>query len=221
VRERPWPSAPGAGPPLYAALLIAALVAAGCGPAPTTQPPAATVVPTTGALTLPPTPLPSAEAASTPPGSPARSPTVELDPGLLMILPPAVDGAAVAAEPDSFASAASDPAFAGNVESAAFAIVADGNDLASGVVAHLRPGAYSDAFFRDWRDTYDQGACEQAGGVATNAQVDLGGRTVHITSCAGGLLVYHVYLPERDVLISMLSLGDRRFGEQLMRDLRP
>jgi hypothetical protein len=84
------------------------------------------------------------------------------------------------------------------------------------VVAHLRPGVYSDAFFRDWRDSYDEGACGQAGGVAGNAEAELGGRTVHITSCAGGLLVYHAYLPERDVAVSVISVGEARFGEQLM-----
>ncbi len=49
----------------------------------------------------------------------------------------------------------------------------------------------------------------------------MGGRTVYVTSCAGGLLVYHAYLPDRGVVISLFSLGDRRFGEQLMSDLRP
>ena len=75
--------------------------------------------------------------------------------------------------------------------------------------------------FRDWRDTYNEGACGQAGGVAGNAQADLGGRTVYIATCAGGLRVYHAYLPERGVIVSLLSVGERRFGEQLMGGLRP
>ncbi len=114
-----------------------------------------------------------------------------------------------------------DPEFDRNVEAAAFAVVVDGADLASGVVARLRPGLYSDALFRDWRDSYDAGACAQAGGVVGNAEAELGGRTVHITRCAGGLLVYHVYLPERDAIVSLFSLGDRRFGEHLVGGLRP
>lgn len=117
--------------------------------------------------------------------------------------------------------ALSDPDFAANVQAAVFATVVAADDLASGVVARLRPGVYSDGFFRDWRDTYDKGACGQAGGVVGNAEAQLGGRTVFITSCAGGLLVYHAYVAERDVVVSLFSVGARRFGEQLMEGLRP
>ena len=37
------------------------------------------------------------------------------------------------------------------------------------------PGAYSETFFRDWRETYDAGACAQAGGVAGTRRDELGG----------------------------------------------
>ena len=102
---------------------------------------------------------------------------------------------------------ATDPDFARNVEAAVFAIVPGTDDLASGVVAKLRPGAYSDEMFRDWRDSYNEGACDQAGGVGGNAEAELGGRTVYIASCNGGMLVYHAYLPARGVIVSLFSLG--------------
>jgi hypothetical protein len=146
---------------------------------------------------------------------------VALDESLLGVLPADLGGVAVTPEPDAFAQAAADPDFARNVESAAFAVAVDAEDLASGVVAQLRPGVFNEAVFRDWRDTYNEGACAQAGGVARNAQAELGGRTVYIATCAGGLRVYHAYLPERDVIVSLFSLGERRFGEQLMAGLRP
>jgi hypothetical protein len=130
-------------------------------------------------------------------------------------------GVPIRLEPDALASALSDPDFGRNVEAAAFAVAVDAGDLASGVVARLRPGVYTDALFRDWRDTYNAGACGQAGGVAGNAQADMGGRTVYIATCAGDLRVYHAYLPERGVIVSLLSVGGRRFGEQLMGGLRP
>ena len=156
------------------------------------------------------------------PDSPGGSvPVPALDPALLSILPASVSGIPVAGEPGSFADAVADPAFVANVASAAFATVVDGNDLASGVVAKLRDGVWSDAFFRDWRDTYDAGACTSAGGVAGNAQSSLGGRIVYISNCNGALLVYHAWLPERGVLISLFSVGPRRFGEQVMAGLRP
>jgi hypothetical protein len=174
--------------------------------------------------TLPlPTPSP-ADVSAAPPGptDPGTTPpAVPQDETLLAILPPQVDGIAVMVEPQALAEAAADPDFVASVRSAVFAVVVDGNDLASGVVARLKPGVYSEAFFRDWRDSYNAGACAQAGGLGGNAEADIGGRTVYIASCAGGLLVYHAYLPERGVVVSLFSLGERRFGEQLMGGLRP
>jgi hypothetical protein len=206
-----------------ALLLLVALAAAACGgpsvPTPAPSPPAPAATPSLVTAS----PTPAASPAASPPSSAAASPAggVVLDESLLAILPPAVDGIAVAPEPDSFAQAAADPDFTRNVGSAAFAVVADGSDLASGVVAALKPGRYSDALFRDWRDSYNEGACAQAGGVAGNAEAEMGGRTVYIASCVGGLRVYHAWLPERGAIVSLFSLGDRRFGERIMGDLRP
>lgn len=202
------------------ALGTAALVIAGCGSTATSPPAqsASTPAPTASA-----SPVGSASAAISP-GLPSGIPGVDvvMDPALLGVLPAAIGAATVEIEPESFGEAVSDASFVSNVDAAAFAVVADGEDLASGVVAHLRPDVYSEAFFRDWRDSYDEGACDQAGGVTARAEV--GGEddpTVHVTTCAGGLRVYHAYLPERGVVVSLFSLGERRFGEQLMAGLRP
>ena len=198
-----------------------ALILAACGSSTPSAPPSlqASAAAPASASVAPSTPAPSSAPASGAAASPGAS--LVLDETLLSILPADVDGVPVTQEPDSFAQAAADPDFATNVGSAAFGIAVDGSDLASGVVAHLRPGRYSDGLFRDWRDTYDAGACAQAGGVAGNAQAEIGGRTVYITTCGGGLRTYHAYVPERDVIVSVFSLGDRHFGEQLMGGLRP
>jgi hypothetical protein len=144
------------------------------------------------------------------------------DPSLLAILPATVDGVDVIVEHQAFLDAvSSDPGFVQNVRRAAFGVAVSGTDLVSGVVAELVPGRYSDAFFRDWRDTYDAGACSQAGGLVGNAETQIGDRTVYIGSCAGGLRTYHVWLPERGTIVSAFSLGDKRLGEALMEGLRP
>ena len=200
-----------------AALLLVVVVAACGGPTEQAARPVASATATPSPSAQPsaaPSPSSSASAA-------ASSGAVLRDPSLLGILPAAVDGVPVGEEPSSMADALSDPDFVANVQAAVFATVVAADDLASGVVARLRPGVYSDGFFRDWRDTYDKGACGQAGGVVGNAEAQLGGRTVFITSCAGGLLVYHAYVAERDVVVSLFSVGARRFGEQLMGGLRP
>ncbi len=198
------------------ALALAAIVAlAGCSPADPSPPasltPVESPVPTIDP-SAPVTPEP------TPRGSP---PDVVEDPALLAILPAEVDDVPVLPEPASFADAVTFPDFVTNVEAAAFAIAVRDPDLASGVVARLRPGVFSDAFYRDWRDSYDEGACSQAGGVAGRAEAQLGGRTVYIATCVGGLVVYHAYLPERDVVVSVFSIGERRLGERIMAELRP
>ena len=205
------------------AALLAAVVAAACsGPSGPTVSPAAAPTPTPSSPGAPSVVAsPSASGSPSASAPPSSSGAVLRDPSLLAILPAAVAGVAVGEEPGSMTDALSDPDFVANVQAAVFATVVAADDLASGVVARLRPGVYSDGFFRDWRDTYDKGACGQAGSVVGNAEAQLGGRTVYITSCAGGLLVYHAYVAERDVVVSVFSIGARRFGEQLMAGLRP
>ncbi len=144
-----------------------------------------------------------------------------LDETLLAALPPDVDGVLVTAEAQAFAEAASDLSFRSNVARAVFPIVASGNDLASGVVAQLIGGRYSDQFFRDWRDSYNEGACGQSGGAASTAETEIAGRTVYIDTCAGGLRTYHAWIESRGVIVSLFSIGEGRFGERLMAGIRP
>ena len=193
--------------PRFAVIAAAMLIGlAGCATAPTPVP---SVPATPSTVASAPAPVPSGLAAP-----------VE-DPSLLSILPATISGVPVKVEPDSFAGELGDSTFVTNVAAAEFAVLVDGGDLASGMVARLRPGVFTDTFFRDWRDSYDGGACLSAGGVVGNAQAPLGGRTVYITSCVGDIRAYHVWLEGRGVLISLFSTGPRRFGEQLMSGLRP
>ena len=198
------------------AVAVIGLLLAACSPSPVTP-----TVP--GQAT--PAPSPASAAPTNPPASPIANASpgaaVLLDETLLGVLPAEVGGVPIASEPDSFAQTATDPDFARNVEAAVFAIAPGTDDLTSGVVARLRPGVYSDEMFRDWRDSYNDGVCAQAAGVGGNAEAELGGRTVYIATCNGGVRVYHAYLPERGVIVSMLSLGEQRLGEQLMGNLRP
>jgi hypothetical protein len=154
-----------------------------------------------------PTPLPSGAA-------------VTMDESLLAILPANVAGAPVTSEIESFVQAVRDTSFIANVDRAAFFVVVEGRDLASGAVAHLRPGVYSESLWRDWRTTYDDGACVQAGGILARASTSIGGREVFVTTCAGGLRVYQVWLPGRGLAVSLVSFGDHKFGEQLMAGLK-
>jgi hypothetical protein len=145
---------------------------------------------------------------------------VTLDPGLLAILPSSVGGAPVTQEAESFAEAVKDPSFVASIDRAVFAIAVSGGDLASGVVAHVRPGVYSDKMFDDWRSSYDEGACAQSNGVVAHAEQALAGRTTYVTTCGGGLRVYHAYMAGQGVIVSLFSVGSKDFGAQLMGALQ-
>lgn len=208
-----------------AALVALVLATVACGtPAGTgtdSPPPPASVAPSDTPATQPPTAAPVATAPTASGGAPTPAGAVVEDPALLAVLPPDVGGVAVAHEPEGFADAAGDRDFAANVEAAAFAFAADGDNLVSAVVARLKPGVYTDAFFREWRDSYNDGACAQAGGLVGNAETQSGDQTVYIGSCAGGLRTYHAWVASRGVIVSASALGDARFGELLLAGLRP
>jgi hypothetical protein len=155
------------------------------------------------------------------PGGSAAGATVPIDPTLLEILPATVAGLPVTAVPDP--SGTDDPGLIDSVERMAQALVVDpaSDAFTFASVIVLRPGVFDDEFFRSWRDSFDEGACSQAGGVTGHAQATIGGRTAYIGRCDGGVLTYHVRLDDRDAIVSVSALGDSRLGEQLLAGLRP
>ncbi|MBI3746126.1 MAG: hypothetical protein HY264_06305 [Chloroflexi bacterium] len=154
--------------------------------------------------------------------TPALTSAVALDPALLAVLPPSVAGFAIAESAEAEAAARADPQLAvvGSAMVAGIAVDAASGEFVYAVVVRLRPGAMSDGVFRGWRDSYDEGACSQANGVAGNAQTEIDGRTVYIGTCAGGVRTYHVWIEDKGLLVSASAVGDRRFGELLMNALR-
>ena len=94
-------------------------------------------------------------------------------------------------------------------------------DLAYALVVKLRPGALTDSKFRDWRDSYDEGTCGGASAVVGHAETLIAGRNVFIGTCSGGLRTYHVWIRDKDLLISVSSLGPRKLGELLLAELKP
>lgn len=187
------------------------------------------------APTAPPSGLPSAlpsnstdrpasapPATSTPSILPSGGGPVPIDAALLDALPPEVDGLAVVRTDEALLDALADPGLVGFAEAVAAAIAVE---PASGEFAYatvVRPLAVppTDEALLDWRDSFDEGVCAQAGGVSGTAEADIGGRPVFIGSCAGGVRTYHAWLGNRGVLVSVSSVGDRRLGEQLVEGLR-
>ena len=199
------------------ALLALGLIVAACGDAATSGSPTASSSSASGS--------PSSVASGAPshvPGTPitvASGAATVLDPTLMTLLPATIAGVPVGQVPDSLADAITHPDFVASVDRAAFPIATSGGDIASGVIVHLRTGVYSDTMFGGWRTSYDEGACARSAGVVAQAQKTLGGQTTYVTTCGGGLRVYHAYLPGQGVIVSLLSIGPADLGAQLMGQL--
>ena len=125
--------------------------------------------------------------------------------------------------PLSASQIADDPSLAGSAQAIAVALAirpgssTSEDDLAIASVILLRPGVFSEAWFRDWRSTYDVAACDVAGGVQGEPiQTTIGGHLVYVATCAGDARTYHRFLAGRSLVVSVTAAGPSRFGELLM-----
>jgi hypothetical protein len=198
---------------------VAVALAVGCGgpgPSPSGPPSPGSASPSANS------PAATASGASTP----SVVSGITIDRGLLAIVPATVGGVAISPDPDTAAQIATDPALAGQVEALAVGLAvgpgaSGAEDIAIVNVIRLRNGVFGEEFFRDWRDTYDEAACEPAGGVAGHAQATIDGRLVFIGSCTGGAFTHHVALEGERLIVSVTSVGPQRFGEQVVANLTP
>jgi len=233
ARAGPPPSrGQGRGPRIRPAatlgIFVAIGVAIGAALAVGTRPPAPSptpfVPPSGTAGSLPPPVIGTPANGSAPATSAAGSSgaAVAIDPSLLIRLPQTVDGLGLIEDPETESHDAADASHAADLAGLAVAVAADqsSGDLAVVSVVRLNPGVFSDDYYRSWRDTFDQGACSQAGGVAGSAETTIAGHPSFIGHCAGGVLTYHTYLTSGDLIVSVTSLGDRRLGERILEGLR-
>jgi hypothetical protein len=149
---------------------------------------------------------------------------VTVDPGLLEVLPAEVDGVTLEPDPATAAEIAADPLLAKSAVSiavaAAIAPAASGaDDIGIASVIRLRPGVFDDAFYLEWREAYNSGACAVADGVEPEEPAEIGGRSAYVGTCVGGAHTYHTYLEEQGFIVSITATGERRFGEQILAGL--
>ncbi len=180
----------------------------------------------TPTVTSTPAPL-AAPIASPTPGLPGPtsgpSSAVAIDASLLGVLPASVDGLELIESPEAEAAAIAAPELAAIAIALAAGIAVDTTtgEFVYAVVVRLKPEGMNDRVFRDWRDSFDEGACSQADGITGHAESEIDGRTIYIGTCVGGLRTYHVWLAEPGLLISASAVGEHRLGEALMNGLRP
>ena len=219
-------SAPRGVARLIVLLLPVVVAAGGCGPSPSVSgSPTASTASAAAASSASAAPAASPSAARSPGGVQSGAPGLTVDASLLEVLPAQIDG--VALEPDAATAAqiAADPTLASSALGIAVALAispgaSSGEDLAIVSVIRLRPGVFSEALFGTWRSTYDEGACEVAGGIeGSPSQVSIGGRTVYVGTCAGDARTYHVHLADPTLIVSITAAGARRFGELVVAGL--
>lgn len=209
---------------LSTAVLVTAVALAACGtPTPV---PTAVLSALPGDRVSPPAvpndsqPSPSSPLDATPPGSGAA---VGVDGSLLDILPATVEGAVMTPDAETAAGIAADvsldPSLAADLDALAVALYAGRDDYAVVTITRLRQGLFGEAYFRDWRDSFDEAVCAQSGGVDGHAEASIGGRTTYIGTCAGGVRTYHVRLSGPDRIVSLQALGEGRYGEQILAGL--
>jgi hypothetical protein len=204
--------------------LVVAMVAA-CGsvnPSPSGSPSRAAAP--TPVASSPPGPTTAPGASASP--AAAASASALADPTLLDIVPATAAGLALTYDPDTTAIVAADPAVARDASGIAVGLampagLASPEELVIVNAVRLRDPSAGDDWFRNWRDTYDTAACEQAGGVQGHAESPIQGRTVYIGSCTNGVFTYHVRLDDGAVVVSLTSIGPSRLGERLVRQLPP
>ncbi|HXG25911.1 MAG TPA: hypothetical protein VNL94_03545 [Candidatus Binatia bacterium] len=218
MNRAPVPAVPPVAALLAALLVLACNVAL---PSPSSAPPdGASGVPVSATATFD---APSTFGPPPSPTEPDDTSPVTLDPELLAVLPESIDGVPVQEDLDVATEALLDPNLSdiASAVDAAVAVDTGSGNLVTAWVVQLRPSRFGDEAFRQWRDSYDEGACSAAGGVVGNAEAEIGGRTTYITSCVAALRTYHVWLEEESLLVSASAIGDGRFGEKLMEGLRP
>jgi hypothetical protein len=218
----------GAAARTAAIAVVVTLMVAGCGATPSDSAPSSAAGTSPGAPAssglASPTPLEPTDAGTATPG-PATAGSggaiggIAVDATLLDALPAEVDGTPVESDDATAAEVAGSSALAPSVAGVAVATAFGSGDYVVATVVRLRDGVFGDAFYRDWRDSFDGGVCAQAGGVEGHAETDIAGHRTYIGTCVGGVHTYHVHLASRGLLISAQALGERRYGELLIQGL--
>ena len=201
------------------------VVAAGCGTNPPSTTPSATA---SAAASAPPTSPPASPTAVTSPSGPADSGPplpagVSVDPGLLEVLPAEVDGVTLEPDPVTADEVSRDLLLAESALSIAVALAAPGatggDDLAVANVIRLRPDVFDEAFYQEWRDTYNEAACGVADGIETENETVIASRQTFVGTCVGGAQTYHTYLVDQGFIVSVTATGERRLGELIVAGL--
>lgn len=163
----------------------------------------------------------SPASTSSAPSSPVAGGTI-VDPSLLDRLPASVETVVLTPDAATAAEIAATIDTEAGVEAMAVAIYPSVEDYAVVTVARLRTDVFNENWFRDWRETFDEGVCQQAGGVDPgHSEIDLAGRQVFRSTCVGGVVIHHVWLSDARSLVSVQGAGPLDLGRMVIESIAP
>jgi hypothetical protein len=202
----------------FVAIGLLAALATCSGPAPTGGAPS--LSPSQATRSVAPTPSTALPASATP----STGFAVEADPGLFAFIGGSSEGLSFVYDPDTTGQVAADPDLARNAVGIAMGLYTvtgqqPVQDYAIASVVRLRDLSVGDDWFRSYRDSYDEAACAQAGGVDRHSEATIGTNRVFIGGCGGGAFTYHVRLETRGIVVSITAVGPARLGVRLAGDV--
>lgn len=135
-------------------------------------------------------------------------------------MPASIEGIELTPDAETAAEIATTIDREAGVEGIAVAIYPSLEDYAVVTVARLRPAVFDEEWFRDWRETFDAGVCQQAGGVDPgHSEIEVAGRQVFRSTCVGGVVMHHLWLPETQSIVSIQGAGALDLGRRIIESL--
>jgi hypothetical protein len=145
---------------------------------------------------------------------------LRIDPSLLSNIPSSVGGNPLLEDVEFEMLALDDPNYASPFDAYYVAHIDSISDLnwLEVSVASLREGAQTDDFYASWRDSWFKTACSQADGIDTTTLESINDWQVDVATCKGGVMAYTLSLGN-GILVSIMDLGPRRLGRQLIEGI--
>lgn len=85
-------------------------------------------------------------------------------------------------------------------------------------IAALKADAQTEDFYKAWRDDWFKATCSQADGIGSTGLEKINDWQVDMATCKGGVDAYVLSL-DNGILISVVDLGPRRLGKQLIQGI--
>lgn len=145
---------------------------------------------------------------------------LRIDPSLLPNIPSSVGGNPLLEDVGLELIALDDPHYASPFDGyyiAHIGSISDPNWLEVSV-ASLREGAQTEEFYTSWRDGWFKTACSQADGIGSTSVESINDWQVDVATCKGGVMAYTLRL-DNGILVSIMDLGPRRLGRQLIEGI--